>query len=370
MAKKINLVFGINDFTMGGAQRLALDLFNYLEPETYSVTLISFFELPYRKDFYARIPSQVNVVRFGCKGFLDIRAWFRLYKILKALKPDIVVSTLFFSNTVLRILKFLLKYKIIIVEQNTYIDKKWFFIVLDNALARVTSAFVATSKTVADFTSRQELISLQKFEVIHSGVDLNAINEYRDIYTKDSARDFLKLPHDKKILLNVSRLTPQKNQTLLIDAFYEFQKTTTNCLLLIVGEGSLRAELEAKIKEYGLEENVILAGGQENVFPYYIAADFFISTSIIEGFSLVHAEAMACGLPLLSTKTAGPDVMIEEGSNGYFINRIDPHAVAEDIRKMFRSDLRAMSKASLQRVQSFSIKTTAENYKKLFNRLM
>ena len=98
--KKTTIVFAINDMTVGGAQKLIIDMCKRFDPERYSVHLISFFELPYRPDVYHDVPPYVEVHRFKFKGMYDIRAWLLCIKTLKKIKPDAVISHLFFSNFV------------------------------------------------------------------------------------------------------------------------------------------------------------------------------------------------------------------------------------------------------------------------------
>ena len=107
----------------------------------------------------------------------------------------------------------------------------------------------------------------------------------------------------RKYIVTVGNLRWQKNHINLIDAFQVFNSTNTNYKLLIVGEGELRNRLEKRIVQLGLEGNVILLGkkNQNYIARLMNVADFFVLSSVSEGFPKAVSEAMACGLPVLTT---------------------------------------------------------------------
>lgn len=109
-------------------------------------------------------------------------------------------------------------------------------------------------------------------------------------------------------LVSIGRLQVVKNQQLLIQAIAPFEKVR----LYIFGAGELRQPLEEQIKELNLTERVFLMGFEPNPFQYLKAADLFVFGSNHEGFPNVLLEAMACGLPILSTNCkSGPDEIME-----------------------------------------------------------
>jgi glycosyltransferase involved in cell wall biosynthesis len=93
-------------------------------------------------------------------------------------------------------------------------------------------------------------------------------------------------------------------------------------------------------------------------------SDYFISPSIIEGFGLAHAEALYCGLPVLTTKTAGPDEFVKEGENGYFMDKSE-EGILTGLDKMDKTDLSKMRLKTKDSIKDFSIENTASLYKQL-----
>lgn len=125
----------------------------------------------------------------------------------------------------------------------------------------------------------------------------------------------------KKKIVTISRLHPQKNLNLLIDAFKDFIDEYSDYQLEIYGEGFLESELKSKVKVCGLSKKVIFAGVDENVLSLIRDAAMFVITSNFEGLSNALIEAMAIGLPCISTDSppGGARMLIENGVNGLLV---------------------------------------------------
>lgn len=366
---KINVLIGINDFLIGGAQKLIIDQLKYFNKNIFNFYLLTFFQFEDKQNFYEQLPEGVKIIKLNFKGFFDFYSWIKLFFILIKIRPRVVISHLFFSNTILRLLKILFWYKIIIVEHNTYIRSR-LFIFLNRILSYLTYRIIAVSETVAEYTSKNERINRDKFLVIHNGIDLQELINYKKLFLKDNWKDKLKTelgfsPNDK-IIINVGRLTDQKNHSLLIRVFSKFSKMYSNYKLIVLGEGSLFGNLVKKVKEEGLENKILFLGAKKEIYKYYLISDFFISTSKIEGFGIAHVEALACGLPVLSTKTAGPDEIIKDGINGYLVDKIeDEDIILEAMIKLLKSNLNNLSKNAIESIKKFDILENVKKYENL-----
>lgn len=103
-------------------------------------------------------------------------------------------------------------------------------------------------------------------------------------------------------ILNVARLVPQKGHELLLEAY---KKSGISQKLVIVGDGPLRANLEAKAEALGLADRVLFAGKRRNPYPWMKNADLFVLASEYEGLGIVLTEALACGTPIMSVDSRG-----------------------------------------------------------------
>lgn len=362
--ERIRVAFVPNDFLVGGAQRLHLGVFNNLDPSRYDMHLVTLFEFPGKATLYGEVPSHVTVHRLSFRGFRDIRAWFKLYRTLFSIRPDVVIASLFFANTACRLLKPLVGYSVVATENNTYVSKSASAIFVDRALSHITHRIIAVSETVRDFTARQECIPSEKFIVIRGGTDVEAISRKAAMVDRESVRESLGLASDDCIAINVARLTKQKNQGALIEAFAEFSAARPKHRLLILGEGALYETYAGMIREKRAEDRIRLLGNVMDVVQYYAVSDYFVSSSHIEGFGVAHAEAFSVGLPVLTTKTAGPDEMVREGENGFFIRAPSPQAIREGLEKITSADLKAMRSACLATAARYDIRRMAALYEK------
>lgn len=365
MEQRIRVAFVPNDFLVGGVQRLHLGVFNRLDPSRYEMHLVTLFEFPNKATLYDEVPPYVTVHRLSFRRFRDVRSWFKLYRLLVSMRPDVVITSLFFANTVCRFLKPLIGYPVVTTENNTYVHKSAGAIFVDRILAYMTYRIIAVSETVRDFTARQEKIPLEKFTVVRSGIDVETVSERAHAVDRGSVRRSVGFTADDCIAINAARLTKQKNQGALIEAFAAFSSTRPRHKLLILGEGSLYETYAAMIREKKAGENIKLLGNVMDVVQYYAASDYFVSPSHIEGFGIAHVEAFSAGLPVLTTKTAGPDEMIEEGKNGFFIRAPDPQAIREGLERITSVDLKAMRGACLATAARYDIRRTTALYEEL-----
>lgn len=116
---------------------------------------------------------------------------------------------------------------------------------------------------------------------------------------RDLKRLELGISADAVVIGNVGRLMPQKNQKFLVSLMPEILRQEPRAELLVVGEGSLRPELETQIHNLGLEKQIHLLGARNDMAELYSAMDCFVLPSLFEGFGEVVVEAQASGLPVL-----------------------------------------------------------------------
>lgn len=117
--------------------------------------------------------------------------------------------------------------------------------------------------------------------------------------------------------INIGRFAPEKGQDTLIDAFVKFREKTPDAYLFIIGGYSLSGvyeRLEKKIRELGLSDRVIMLFSMPNPYPVLKKCDYFVLSSLYEGFGLVLAEADILGLPVISTDIPGPKTFMEKHS--------------------------------------------------------
>lgn len=168
---------------------------------------------------------------------------------------------------------------------------------------------------------------------------------------------------DRKIILSVGRLHPQKNFPFLISVFKKVYQVNKAARLMIVGEGEEKENLINQIESEGLSQFVKLVEFQSNIYPYYENADVFALTSEWEGFGNVLVEALSVGLPVVSTNCpGGPKMILENGKYGTLVPLGDNKSYVDALLKAL--EYPSKSQDSIEYAKRFTVESVAEEYLK------
>ena len=157
-------------------------------------------------------------------------------------------------------------------------------------------------------------LSPKKFIITPIFVDWQAIRYKEFDYRIRQAK------RDHFIFLVVARLVSVKNVEGIIRAFYHVHKDYAKSQLVIVGDGPLKTKLMGLVRELGLEEYVVFVGWVESVIEYYRGSDCGVFFSKSEGYGISLIEALACQLPVITTKVGIAPHLIKDGRNGLFVD--------------------------------------------------
>jgi glycosyltransferase involved in cell wall biosynthesis len=362
---KTVVLIAINDFLMGGAQKMMADLASHMDQDAYEIHILILTDFPGRPSFRSKIPEYCIVHELSMRALFNVAGWGSVLKVLSIVRPDVILSNLYFSNTVLRVAGAYYRIPVIAVEHNTYSNKNFIQHTVDWALSFVTFRIVAVSQEVAAFVIERQHVRKDKVVVIPNGIDLEGIRRMSQSFSKETVREELHIPTEDRVVLHVGRLVAQKDPRLLLAGFALFsQRSATPCWLIVVGGGSLEPELKAEAQRLGITERVIFVGPADPS-QYYVASDIFASTSLIEGFGLVRAEALAYGLPVVTTFTGGTSDMIQDGHNGVLVCDRTPEAVAEGMVHVFAGDREDMSRMARRSSERYSIEDMTRAYTSL-----
>lgn len=286
----------------GGAERVLCELANNLSKKN-DVTLIASYQS--ETEYY--ICDQVKKIYIDdrIENKSSIKQIIRLRSIIQETKPDAVISFLPFPNFKMLIATIGLKTKKIISVRNdpnreypTSIMRHLAFL-----LYKLADGVVFQTKDAQDFFPEK---IRNKSKVIMNQVD----NEF--FKTSQISEDYY---------VATGRLNKQKNYEMMISAFAKFVQRFPDEKLYIYGEGDERKSLEKLITQLNVEKNIFLKGTTSNIPDVLSHAKAFILTSDFEGMPNGLLEAMAVGLPCISTDcpAGGPKEIIETGINGLLI---------------------------------------------------
>ena len=185
-----------------------------------------------------------------------------------------------------------------------------------------------------------------KIHLVYHGIDLAAFrfsgSNARTESNSGSPAQVIPIVVSVPLILSVGRLVPKKGLNDLISACQLLKQRGTKFRCAIVGEGPLRAELESQINRLGLQDTVSLLGAMAHdklVAFYGQASVFALSPQVMEdgdrdGIPNVLAEAMAAGLPVVSTCVSGIPELVEDGQTGLLVGPKDPAALADAIGRI------------------------------------
>lgn len=169
---------------------------------------------------------------------------------------------------------------------------------------------------------------------------------------------------------SVGRLTSQKGYHDLLEALAATHQP--NLHLTIIGEGELRAELEARAREMGLVDRVEFPGRRLDVLEQMKNWDLFVCSSRWEGLPTVILESMACGTPVLATSIEGVTDIIQDGENGWLVPPGNPQALADKIVEILqdRPAAERVAREAARRLENFTIANVAKTMALLYRELL
>lgn len=303
---KIYLV--TNGLTSGGSERVLSLLANSLSTMYgYHVEVIVLMG----RDVFYSIDSGVKLVfaedECASKSIAKKIIWLRKY--LKTSKPDVIIAFLNRVYSLTALASVGLNIPIIASERNDPRHFSFFYKILIRLTWPLIDHMVVQTQYIKEY--------YPKYVQRKMSIIVNPVND--DVWSIKIASE----RERKDIIISVGRLYPQKNQKMLIDAFFEIHKKFPTYKLHIYGEGILRNVLEDKIKEKHLEDSVLLMGRSHEILEKMNESKLLCMTSIYEGMSNVMMEAICIGLPVITTKVSGTDELLEDAKNGYVVEQND-----------------------------------------------
>lgn len=207
---------------------------------------------------------------------------------------------------------------------------------LDRITTMRVRRFHAVSEAVADSWTDTVGIDRDRIDVIPRGIDMSVF--HTDDHGREANRtavlEEFDLPNDTFLVMAVGRLEPQKGHRYLIEATHLLTEEIPQLRVLLVGRaGSSAPRLEAEVKELGLEDVIVMTGSRTDLPRLLSASDVFAFPSLFEGNGgNAMIEAMAMGLPVVTTGAAPMTDLIPDDRHGILVPRRDPEALADAIR--------------------------------------
>lgn len=361
--KSIKVLHVINSLATGGAEQLLGEMVPRLSEAGLQVEVLLLNGAPF--PFLEELRTHKNLTIFTVGKHSPYNPIFIL-KIAPLLnKYDLVHVHLFPSLYWVAIAKMISfsKTKLLYTEHSTTNKRREhpFLIWTDRFIYRRYSKIVTISTEVKLALIKHVKIRGSRYVTIANGVDLHKI---QNAVAADSS-EFIK---DKavKIIIQVSRFTPQKDQETLIRAMPFINKPVK---LLLVGQGHMMDEMKALVDSLELNEKVLFLGIRTDVPNLLKMADVAVLSSHYEGLSLSGLEAMASGTPLVASNVPGLSNLVFGA--GILFTHKEETDLATKINKLLRDTAyyEQIAKSCMERAKKYSIEKMVNSHIKLYNQL-
>ncbi len=238
----------------------------------------------------------------------------------------------------------------------------WLILVMERLIFRGHrfKKVIAISELVKRNIIENYRVDERDIEVIYNGVDLERFNpENRKLYQEEMRKTF-SIERDEFVVLFVGSGFERKGVEYLLRAVELIPEPIT---VVIVGKGS-----EKRMKRFIKKQRVIFCGPRKEIHKYYAASDIFVFPTMYEPFGNVHLEALASGLPVITTRLSGASEIIKDGLQGFVIDKPeDIETIAEKILfLMVKDENQRMSSEARRLAENFSFKAYTDKMIKLY----
>jgi sugar transferase (PEP-CTERM/EpsH1 system associated) len=355
----VHIVFRLD---YGGLENGVVNVINGLADAPLRHAVIALSEAT---DFADRLRDDVEVYSIGKRPGKDVGAYFRLYKLLRKLRPTIV-HTRNVGTIDCTVVAFLARVPIRIHGEHGWDifdpdGKSRKFRLLRWLISPFVQTFVTVSRDLQRWLTEVVGIRASRVQHICNGVDTDRFKPRSDNTETEPSSDV--------VIGSITRFSAIKDPLNLVDAFIDLRAKGENVRLLMVGDGELLANARTRLHESGMDDVVYFPGSRDDIPEQLRKMDIFVLGSLREGISNTILEAMASGLPVIASDTGGNPELIEAGVNGELVPPGDTRALTQAIRDYIQDPQRRARHglASRDRVTCcFSIERMVDNYRALY----
>lgn len=371
-AKKKKIVFYTDSFNRGGTEKATLDLINNLDPNKYDLTLIQFFPYgEYRKQLKSYIHKKSimlfkeyfsNFISWRGRRFFEKLDGKLAHKILIGDGYDIEIACGYEFPT-----------KLI---SHSKCSKKISWVHMDVSLDKNKVPDMTKEEGQEYFKNIDKIVCVSKDCERKFNEKFGLQDKTSVCYNVVLAEEILEKSKDKTFefekeninIVATGRLTKPKGFDRLLKVHNKLIDEGCKHNLYIIGEGEEYETLKQYIKETGIEDTAFLLGYKSNPYPYIKEADIFVCSSRQESFSLVVAESLILGTPVVSTLCTGPVELLNNGEYG-LITENDEEALYEGLKKVIcdKALREKLSAKALARREFFDSKNSVANWEKILD---
>ena len=368
----------------GGAEAILTTLVNNL-PKTWRIDILEVVGFDVKKEpinkginLLPPLTKNKDRTKFGIFFRILLLHKPELIKDIRCLEDyDVVVGYLYLYSTFL--LPFFYKGKKIVWFQGMmddiiscgslldidYYVKRTYFKVQKKVLECVDSAIVPSNMCLRCLrTTFSEICD--KVKIIYNGVDIKKINKKSE--EKITNSKLLEVfQQQAPSLIVIGRLDRNKNFSLALEAVKILKMRGVSCQLIVLGFETEDVDLHKLANSLGIEKQVYFLGYQQNPFPFLRRSKLLLFTSFSEGFGMVVAEAMALGIPFVTTPVSGASEELANNGSCGLVSDWNAQEYADKIEKLLTDEAlyQTMSKNCKEHIKNYSVENFTNSFKKM-----
>ncbi|GJQ60335.1 MAG: glycosyl transferase family 1 [Candidatus Scalindua sp.] len=329
----LHIVHLVEDLTIGGLEKVLATIALNLNRKKYKVSVWCLREGGFFAHKLLEEGIEVKIVRIAtARNPINI---YRLYKLLKIRRFDIIHTHAYSAGTIGRVCGFLAGIPVIISHNHSvYAYYKKYNHFVEWILSHITDRIVCVSDMVKRFAIQTQKINSKKLLTIRNGIDDEPL--VQDMTTANLRKGW-GIPIDHPVVCTITHLEEHKGVVYLIKAASLLLKSRENVTFLLVGNGSLKDSLIKLCMKLNIEKRVIFTGERIDTPEILSLIDVFVLPSIREGLGLSILEAMSHGKPIIATKVGGIPEIVTDGVNGILVPPCNPDALVSALETLLKN---------------------------------
>ncbi len=338
-----------------GASKYYLDTIPVMDKNKFNIILCV---LRAKDDLSALFENKGITVHHLGRSKLDPFTLIDVIKLVKKEKINIIHCHGYGSANFGRLAGIFTKVTVIVHSHDNDLNYPLHQKVSDFLLSRYTDKSFAVSEAVKQSTIQKRKIPADRVSVIYNGIPMEEF-KIPELFETEAEKKRLGINPGTNVIGTVAQLRVEKGIEYLLKAVPKVLSSFPNSVFIIVGDGSLREELEALTKKLNIEHNVIFTGFSKKITCLLSIFDIKVLPSLNEGFGLVIVEAMVAGKPVIATNVGGIKEILRDGETGLFVPPADPDSLAEKIVYLLKNkDLaKCMGKKAKEESKKYDIKS-------------
>lgn len=367
----MTIIHIISSFTGGGAERFVVSLCNQLSKnKSLDIHLISLFDVKPDMFLHKQVNSNVSVHTLSKKMGFDASIFFKLYRLIKTIKPNV-------AHTHLRAFNY--NYLNLLFYNNaTYFHTLHSDAILEcpsvknRNLRRVFYKKKVTPISISEASSKsfKKAYNLKNDILIYNGRE--AVKPTQSFNTIKAEVNGYKQNQNTKVFINIANLLPVKGQINLTKAFSKFIDNGANAILLIIGDRRPNDDDIYNTIQQFKGKNIYYLGKKTNIEDYLLCANAFVLSSTIEGMPITIIEALSCGCIPIATPVGGLPNMITHGKNGLLTKDTSVNSLYNALKHFMDLDKDALKTLKENAIDSYNsyytIEKSAIAYQKLYDK--